>query len=487
MKKISILTIMLSLLVGTTSCREEFLETEPSQWVSNPKAQFKLNGIYNMMIETGSGGTSDHDDFGQKGYDIVSDLLSGDMVLGGVTYGWYSRVANLSDPVDFTRTTNYKPWRYYYKVIYAANDVIEGLGGENAELVSAADKHSMGQAKALRAYGYFYLLQYFTKKYDPSALSIPMYLERTDIAKEKVAQSEIYTQIEKDLTESITLLEGFSRANKGMINKPVAQGLLAYAYAAQGKYDKVLPLTQAITTTSGFPITSKVETVRDLHGGTEASGGGFNVLTSPSWMWGFDLTTDNGMNLISWWGQVDVFTYSYSWAGDPKAIDKDLFDSMRPDDIRRKQFAGSYNGVSLLPTNKFFAPARTIGGQRIVTTDYLFMRVDEFHLLHAEALANTGQAAAAKTFLKSFLSNRITDVSYIDGLSDVELKAEIYKNVRVEFWGEGKSYLAMKRNKATIKRGENHLFFVGEAMQYDDARLTLSIPQAEVIDNPFID
>ncbi len=115
------------------------------------------------------------------------------------------------------------------------------------------------------------------------------------------------------------------------------------------------------------------------------------------------------------------------------------------------------------------------------------MRVDEFHLLHAEALANTGQAAAAKTFLKSFLSNRITDVSYIDGLSDVELKAEIYKNVRVEFWGEGKSYLAMKRNKATIKRGENHLFFVGEAMQYDDARLTLSIPQAEVIDNPFID
>ena len=38
---------------------------------------------------------------------------------------------------------------------------------------------------------------------------------------------------------------------------------------------------------------------------------------------------------------------------------------------------------------------------------------------------------------------------------------EIYKQTRVEFWGEGKSYLAMKRNHATLTRGANHLFQAG--------------------------
>jgi hypothetical protein len=52
-------------------------------------------------------------------------------------------------------------------------------------------------------------------------------------------------------------------------------------------------------------------------------------------------------------------------------------------------------------------------------------------------------------------------------------KKEIYLQTRIEFWGEGKSYLAMKRNKATTTRGSNHLFFAGDSFQYNDAKLTL--------------
>jgi hypothetical protein len=51
--------------------------------------------------------------------------------------------------------------------------------------------------------------------------------------------------------------------------------------------------------------------------------------------------------------------------------------------------------------------------------------------------------------------------------------------------GEGKSYLAMKRNKATTTRGSNHLF-AGDSFQYNDAKLTFEIPQNEVLNNPFI-
>ncbi|HEU4610273.1 MAG TPA: hypothetical protein VFS31_19270, partial [Chitinophagaceae bacterium] len=79
------------------------------------------------------------------------------------------------------------------------------------------------------------------------------------------------------------------------------------------------------------------------------------------------------------------------------------------------------------------------------------------------------------------------DVSYLDGLSGQDLLNEIYLQSRIELWGEGKSYLAMKRNKATITRGTNHLYEAGNSFQYNDPRLTFVIPQAEVLNNPNLD
>ncbi len=500
MKKILIIGSFLGLLLSTTGCRDEFLQSGPTETIENPSAQAKLYGLYQMMINTGTGGTTGDDDYGQKGYDLVSDMLSADMVLNGVTYGWYRNVANLSATQDYTQNPNYQPWRYYYRIAYAANDVIAGLGGNDSVPASTADKNAMGQAKAMRAYSYFYLLQLFTPKYAPDEKAIPLYIDTGVVAKPRAKQSEVYSQIVKDLTEAITLMQNSGRVNKGVINSDVAKGLLAYTYAAMGgdNNDKAATLAQEIM--ARYPITSRAETVYDVN---IATGGGFNDLSTKSWMWGYDITLENDLDLVSWWGQADVFTYSYAWAGDSKGIDIGLYNSIRPDDIRKKQFAtvtevdesvdpkgyvllpadqdGDYPGVAV---NKFYANDRTLGGQRKITTDYVFMRVDEFHLLAAETLAKSGKENQAKVILKNFLTNRLTDVSYIDGLSGTALLDEIYLQTRIEFWGEGKSYLAMKRNKATITRGSNHLFFSGQSFNYDDPKLTLKIPQSEVNNNP---
>jgi hypothetical protein len=61
-----------------------------------------------------------------------------------------------------------------------------------------------------------------------------------------------------------------------------------------------------------------------------------------------------------------------------------------------------------------------------------------------------------------------------------------FTQTRMNFLGEGKSYLAMKRNKATTTRSSNHLFFCWRWLQYNDAKLTFEIPQNEVLNNPFI-
>jgi hypothetical protein len=204
-------------------------------------------------------------------------------------------------------------------------------------------------------------------------------------------------------------------------------------------------------------------------------------------MWGVDLTADQGIGLISFWGQMDIFSYSYQWAGNIKAIDDSLYSQMASNDIRRGQF-GSYI-VPNVPFNKFYHSGRTTGGQRQVTTDLLYMRVGEMYLLAAEGYAeNSATEAQARTMLKSLMAQRLSDgdTAYIDALTGAALQAEIKLQSRLELWGEGKSYLRMKRQRETITRGSNWLDFPGTSYQYDDEKLTFEIPEAELRDNPLI-
>jgi len=335
-------------------------------------------------------------------------------------------------------------------------------------------------------------MQLFTTKYEPdsSTNSIPLYTQANVTTKAKAKQSDIYALIVSDLQFAIDNLDGFRRDNKGMIDKNVAKGILAYVYATMGENQKVAELAQDIINKSGYPLTTREQTV---YNSTTGKGGGFNDVQTSSWMWGFDIIAENGVNLGSWWGFMDMFTYSYASVGETKAIDDKLHQQIRNSDIRKKQFDTFVDdegeSYSLLPVNKFFAPERKFQGQRVILTDYIFMRVDEFYLLAAEALAKLGQDAQAKTIYKKLLTLRYpeataaTDITYVDALSNAELQDDIYLNTRIELWGEGKSYLALKRNHKTVNRGGNHLELKNKSFSYDNPRLTFSIPQNENINN----
>ncbi|MEO6582922.1 MAG: RagB/SusD family nutrient uptake outer membrane protein [Ferruginibacter sp.] len=491
--------LILIALAGSTilgGCKKDFLNEEPTEFTTpeqlgaaaaqDPKLlNGSIAGLYTTMFTTGVGGTTRHDDFGQKGVDIYTDMLASDMVLAALNYGWYEPVARYQATEDFTRIEAYVPWRYYYRQVYGANVIIDVLGGTDATPPLLENKQTMGQAKAMRAYAYFYLTQLYAKEYGSGTEKIlPLYKGTGDLNRSKSTAKEIWDLMISDLQTAITLLEGFNRTSKDQIDKNVAKGLLAYVLAARGTaadWTQVQTLTQDIV--SAYAFTPKSLLVYDT---ANLNTAGFNNVATASWIWGVDITLAQGLNLVSWWGQIDQFTYSYAWAGDPKTIDRGLYDAIRADDIRKGQFAAPTILRRLQPINKFWAnvPPRVSGGQRQVTTDLIYMRADEFYLLNAEAKARSGQDGAAKTALKAFLATRIANVSYIDGLSGQALLNEIYLQTRIELWGEGKSYLAMKRNKATITRGSNHLFDAGNSFQYNDPKLTFVIPQREVLDNP---
>ncbi|MGI9526638.1 MAG: RagB/SusD family nutrient uptake outer membrane protein [Weeksellaceae bacterium] len=483
---------LLAALVGVSSCSDDYLDKKPTELLSadeiNDAAETRpavligfLNGLYSTMYTSGSGGTSNHDDFGQKGWDIYSDMLSQDMALAGVNYGWYSGLANFSATDNYTNLVNYKPWRYYYRIIYSANDLIKGFDIENKGLPTQPEaKANLGQALAIRANSYYNLLLLYVENIqDMSGQAIPLYIEPGIEAKGLSTTGEIFELIIDDLTKSSELLEGYERDAKFRINEDVSKAMLAYAYAAKGDDAMAAQVAKEVIDAGRYPLSQATDLVYDS---ATKSGGGFNDVNTDSWMWGQDITTDIGLDLVSWWGQVDVFTYSYAMAGDTKVIDAGLYDAIAADDIRKKQF--NSDG---LPIGKFYDPGREVAGQRTVVTDYIYMRMDEVYFLYAEESAKAGNDAEARRVLKELMNIRRADTSYIDGLSGKDLLDEILLQSRIEFWGEGKSYAIMKRNNETRVRGANHLFNVGEAFQATDSRLTLDIPQSEVQNNPNID
>ncbi|WP_026038927.1 RagB/SusD family nutrient uptake outer membrane protein [Myroides injenensis] len=477
------------------SCSKDFLETSPTETISKSDIDkiseysphlgiATLNGLYAYNVKKGSGGTTGHDDFGQKGYDIYFDMLSGDMNLNSEIYGWYSGLADLTDMINPSNNTNYKPWRFYYYMVRGTNNVIESF----KDNTTREGQLVLAEAMALRASAYYNLVMLYTSGYDANEKILPLYNVPSLENKPAKLTQEIFDLMIVDLTSSLELFEKNNATAKGNIAKGkidynVAKGLLVYVYAAKGTTDALTEaarLSKEIIDSGAYPIANEGLLL-----------GGVNKATSNNnWMWGATITPENNLNLISWWGQIDVFTYSYAFVGDTKGMSKELYEAIKDNDVRKKQFEVSFSSTNFgsntyLPVNKFYsATGKKLGGQRIIESDYIYMRVEEMYLLNAEVNARLGQEGEAKQTLKNMLSNRIDDISYIDGLSGEALLSEIILQTRIELWGEGKSYAAIKRNKRDFVYGSNQLHYANGVFRYDDRRLRLSVPQAEILNNP---
>ncbi len=490
MKNIIKYLFVLIMFIPISGCQKSFLDKEPTQNISadqiqvasitNPAiAKGMILGIYSLMIQTFSGLGNGHDDFGQKSCDITTDMLSGDMALHGATYGWFEQISELQ-----TTTTDRHPemyWKYYYRVIKAANEIIDGLGGNAAEISDPENAAYYGQAKALRAHSYFYLANLYQHNYSDNSSQpcVPLYdSQLAGTAAPLATLSQIYALIVSDLEDAVVRLAGYNRGSKTEVNEYVAKGMLAYAYLTTGQNALAAATAQDVIDNSGATVMDKDEILDS----------GFRSVNIPGWLWGVDLTTDNTGSLLTFWGMVDIFTYSYAGVGDTKGMDNGLYALIPDTDVRKNQFQEAFAAEDWLPIGKFYDAGKTVFGDRSWTNDEVFMRVAEMYLIKAEALARSGaDDAGARTALLGLIDDRDTDAATrVAGLSGQALLDEIYLQWRIEMWGEGKSYFALKRFKGTVARGSNHLNLAGATMQHNDDRLILAIPEDEINNNPML-
>lgn len=493
--------IYVGVLLSFVSCSEEFLEVEPTEVLSaeqvgaasevNPDvAKGTLLGIYENLYRFGSGGTSDQEDFGVTSLYINFDIWSADMAHLSKGYNRHVAVSELTATLDPSSNVNYRGWRFLYRVINLSNLVIDAAGGNDVIPETDTGRFTVGQAKALRGYAYYFLAHaYVNDISDLSKPVLPIYLSANEIDAPKSTLQEVFDVALDDLLDAETLLEGFNRESKIEINQDVVRGLLARTYGALNNWPETEIYAKKVID-AGYPIMTADEVA--LLPGEDGSVGGFNDINSiPGVIWGINITPEGqGLaSLLSWWGFMDVYSYSYAAVGNAKGMDEALHSKFRPDDVRLYQF-----DATLRPSGKFYYKgaenngfAAFSGPQSNIDSDSHYMRVAEMYLLHAEAAAENGNVFDARNSLKAVLDLRLDDSSYIDALPDDGLAEEAALQARLELFAEGQSYFIMKRRGETRTRGANWLDYAGESYQHNDEKLTMEIPENEILFNTNLD
>ena len=487
-------------LLSLTACQKDFLEQAPTELFtpdqineakkSNPDIdEAFVNGAIETFFKSLQSTSRSHDDFAQKSFDICSDLMSGDMELeGGQSYGWFAKAAELKTFQKFDLSNNYSVWRFSYRTVSIANSFFRNSGGDEQLPTEKAFLYNWGQLKTLRALAYLNLAHFYGKPYSTetkSSLVVPINRASDEGGKPNKLGTleEIYDFIIKDLTQAIDAFDKVKveRENKQYIDATVARGALARAYMDTGNWDKAYEVANKLITEQGanYPLIKAKELLTN----------GFNNYKTPEFIWAIDITKDNTGSLISFWGHMDVYTYSYAYAGAYKGINKYLQDQIPESDLRKDWFDTDLG----IPTGKFFSTSKPEeAGDREWLSDIVFMRMAEMYLIASEAATRKGDNASARTHLLALLKERTAEDKYaavqarINGLSSEELLKEILYNWRVEMWGEGFSLTVMKRFKNDVQRSPRNIYLKDETIKWNDPRLTYEIPRNETTNNPLI-
>lgn len=205
-------------------------------------------------------------------------------------------------------------------------------------------------------------------------------------------------------------------------------------------------------------------------------------------MGGVDITAESTGALATFWGMMDIFTFSYASVGDYKVINSDLYNQMPETDARRYWFyTDSESKYYLLPTGKFHSDrSSSIMGDNSWESDIHFMRVEECYLIAAEAETRLNHLSSACTYLKAILDNRDEDkAEKIFNMSQEELLNELFFEWRVEMWGEGKSLMTFKRFKKNATLSADNDYYKDQGtIDYDSPKFIFRIPNQELQYNP---
>ncbi|MGN0020417.1 MAG: RagB/SusD family nutrient uptake outer membrane protein [Sphingobacterium hotanense] len=505
MKKLLYASII-SLALGMTSCKKDFLETVPTDRVDATTmlttvdgAQVAMNGIYRMLYTSGWSTGNYDQNFGIMSTKLFTNVMGEDLLQDAQGNGWFYFDYRYDVRSRYTASTwrSYATWNFYYTLISNANYILSAESTLTGE--KAAIDNVMAQAYAIRAYSYFNLIQIFQQTYvgHQTSPGVPIYTEPTTATTEgkpRGTVEDVYKLINEDLDKAIGLfsVDKNSQKHKSNIDYYIANAFKANVALVQNKWaDAEKYSTEALTKPSLAMISGD-----DLHSG-------FNNLGLKDVMWGAEIIADQSTIYASWFSHMDASADRYARSS-RKCIYNWLYAQIPSTDARKQWWNGPQDGgtSATKPYNqvkfRYADKASDLG-------DYIFMRAEEMQLVKAEALAQNNKLTEARTALEALLKLR-NPSGYQTLLANATMSKElkmgsigtpttlmdhIILQRRIELWGEAERIFDVLRLKTGFDRNaanSNHTFKpTFNTLDPANKEFILTIPQKEFDGNESLD
>lgn len=462
MRRISIYSLLLVAVVITTftSCKKSFLELKPPASLT-PDIALKTEGDLQVATRGMYAGLRNTDLFGRT-LPIIGDVMADNAYQSTQNTNRYTFFNNVNGLTVLDANVR-DFWTNAYNVILRANNII----GANVAANDNVNQYK-GEAYAVRALCYFYLVRYYARPYtdNPAGPGVPVITSfNADLKPARNTVAEVYTQIINDLTQAYTLILPTKFVNSSQFSKFAARGLQAKVYMTMNDKPNAKAAALDVIQNSGFSVipaatyvaywqspavrTDKVETL-------------------------FEVSSDAVGN-----NQFDALSYIYSQAGNygDFLLSDATYALYQTGDVRKNLYRVGARpaGVPAVFVEKY----PSILDDR---SDTKVLRMSEMHLIVAEASlpANEGDAL---TYVNNITSRRGAAAIASTGS---QLFEDIITERRKELALEGDRYLDLQRLKRDIVRTQPNYPAPALSIPYSDFKRVFPIPQLEMDANPQI-
>ncbi len=393
------------LIIACCSCTG-FLEIEPPQdqlirtvvFENDRAALSTLAGIYGQMVNA-SGFASGR----PSGVTVVAGFSS-DEFTPGISTAVNEFYEHALTPIS---TGSRGLWISAYNIIYQTNAIIEGQ--EHSIALSSEVKELLeGEAKFIRAFCYFYLVNLF------GDVPLPLSTDyRINSVLPRESAAKIYSQIVSDLSDAARLLKtDYSTSNGERVkpNRNAALALLSRTYLFMNKWAEAeTAATQIIEQKALFDTVG----LNDVF-----------LSNSKETIWQLKPIAPT---INTWEGNTFIWT-----GASGVSIRDNLFDAFEEGDSRKSAWIGRFNLSGAEYRYPFKYKIKT-GGTPLHEYS-MVLRLAEQYLIRAEARANQGDLDGSKSDLNvirqragltdTFASSAQTLLEAIERERQVELFAE---------------------------------------------------------------